>query len=170
MNTRQEIVHDVSDMPEPVGAPTVAVLGAGEKFSDAELGARFGVPLRGGMRVSVENKCIVLVHTAGADSGHANIDYGAVVSYTGQNADLDGIQNHQMSGNNLALSRSKEDGYTVLYFIKEGADLVFGSGVECASHSYEVETNSLGQPRVVIKFKLRGLVEWAAWMGTEWSR
>lgn len=75
-----------------------------------------------------------------------------------------------MSGNNLALSRSKEDGHTVLYFIKEGADLVFGSGAECASHSYEVETNSLGQPRVVIKFKLRGLVEWAAWMGTEWSR
>ena len=155
MSTHQKIVRNVAAVPEPVGDPTVAVPRAGEKFSDAELGARFGVPLRGGMRVSAENKCIVLVHTAGAYSGHANIDYGTAVSYMGQNADPDGIQNQQLSGNNLALSRSREDGYTVLYFIREGADLVFNSGVECVSHSYEVETNRLGQPRVVIKFKLR---------------
>lgn len=81
VGTRQKIVRNVAAVPEPVGDPTVAVPRAGEEFSDADLAARFGVPLRGGMRVGVENKCIVLVHAAGADSGRTNIGCGTAVSY-----------------------------------------------------------------------------------------
>ena len=144
-------------MSEPVPPLTVAIPREGERFTDEELGARFGVPLRGGIRVSRANKCMVLVQLVGISSGYTNTDYGTAVSYMGQNADPDGIQNQQMSGNNLALSRSTDDGYTVLYFIKEGTDLVFNSRVVYVSHGFEVETNRIGQPRVVIKFKLKAV-------------
>ena len=152
---RQEAVRDAAAAPEP--APAVAVPKAGERFTDEDLAARYGVPLRGGIRVSAANKCIVLVHVVRGRTGHASADHGASVAYMGQNADREGTQNQQMSGNNLALSRSKEGGYTVLYFIKEGNDLVFNSRVECASHGLEVETNCRGQPRVVVKFELKAV-------------
>ena len=152
---RQEAVRDAAAAPEP--APAVAVPKAGERFTDEDLAARYGVPLRGGIRVSAANKCIVLVHVVRGRTGHASADHGTSVAYMGQNADREGIQNQQMSGNNLALSRSKEGGYTVLYFIKEGDDLVFNSRVECASHGLEVETNCRGQPRVVVKFELEAV-------------
>lgn len=157
MSARQEIVRTPDVASEPVPPPTVAIPREGERFSDEELGARFGVPLRGGIRVSRVNKCIVLVHLAGISHGHANADGGTAVSYAGQNADPDGIQNQQMSGDNLVLSRSADDGYTVLYFIKEGTDLVFNSRVAYVSHGFGVETNRLGQPRVVIEFKLKAV-------------
>lgn len=100
---------------------------------------------------------MVLVCPVGIGSGHADTDCGTAVSYRGQNADPDGIQNQQMSGGNLALSRSADDGYTVLYFTKEDTDLVFRSRVVYVSHGFGVETNRLGQPRVVIEFKLRAV-------------
>ena len=153
----QGLVRTPGVVSEPVPPLTVAIPREGERFTDEELGARFGVPLRGGIRVSRANKCMVLVHLVGISSGYTNTDYGTAVSYMGQNADPDGIQNQQMSGNNLALSRSTDDGYTVLYFIKEGTDLVFNSRVVYVSHGFEVETNRIGQPRVVIKFKLKAV-------------
>ena len=157
MSARQEIARAPDVVSEPVPPPTVAIPREGERFSDKELGARFGVPPRGSIRVNRANKCIVLVRPAGISSGHADADCGAAVSYTGQNADPDGIQNQQMSGDNLALSHSADDGYTVLYLVKEGADLVFNSRVVYASHGFGVETNRLGQPRVVVEFKLEAV-------------
>lgn len=142
---------------EPVPPPTVAIPREGERLTDEEIGARFGVPPRGGIRVSWANRCIVLVQPVGISSGHANADCGTAVSCMGEDADPDGTQNQQMSGSNLALSRSTDDGYTVLHFTKEGADLVFNSRVAYVSHGFEVEANRLGQPRVVVKFKLRAV-------------
>ena len=149
--------QDAAAASEPVPSPTVEVPRAGERFTDEDLAAKYGVPLRGGIRVSTASKCIVLVHAARDRAGYANTDHGDSVTYMGQNADRDGIQNQQMSGNNLALSRSKEWGCTVLYFIKEGDDLVFNSRVEYASHGFEIETLVSGQPRVVVKFELKAI-------------
>lgn len=151
----REAVGGAAAASEPASAPTVVVPRAGERFADEDLAARYGVPLRGGIRVSRANKCIVLVHVVRGSTGYTNTDHGASVTYMGQNADREGVQNQQMSGNNLDLCRSKEDAYTVLYFTREEDDLVFNSRIEYASHGYEVGTNCRGQPRVVVKFELR---------------
>lgn len=130
----------------------------GDRFTDEELHAKFGVPTEHGIRVSKKNKCIVLVHLVGIYSAYTNTDRGTHILYMGQNSDQDGLQNQAMSGNNLALKRAKEEGYTVLYFIKENDMLVFRGLVECDKDSYKVEMNAKGKPRVVIEFTLR-LVE-----------
>ena len=98
---------------------------------------------------------MVLVDLVDANSKHANTDDGNATSYMGQDSDLDGVQNQKMSGNNLTLSRSRDDGYTVMYFVKERGELAFNSRVEYDSHDFVVEHNAGRQPRVVIKFMLR---------------
>lgn len=142
-------------VPEPAFAPTVEVPKAGERFSDEELHARFGVPTRHGIRVNKENRCMVLVHLVGIHSGYMNTDRGTHILYMGENSDLEGLENQKMSGGNLALSRSMKDGYTVLYFIKEGNVLVFRSRVEYESHEYLIEVNSNDDPRVIVEYNLR---------------
>lgn len=180
VSARQEIASETDSASAPATAPTVAVPRAGEKFSDEELHARFNVPVWGGIRVSRERKCIVLVDLA-VNSCYEDIDYGRTVSYMGQNSDREGIQDQEMpnsglfpiplitepvdsgerrtqaAGNNLSLARSKGEGYTVLYFTKEWGDggLRFDSRVECDSHDFEVEQRAGRPHRVVIKFKLR---------------
>lgn len=81
--------------------PNVAVPGAGERFSNEELRARYGVPMSGGIRISEENRCMVLVDRARPDQGQASGGRGAYILYTGQDSD-----------GGSSLSRSKEEGYT----------------------------------------------------------
>ena len=180
VGTRQEIASKSDFASEPATYPAVAVPNAGEKFSDEDLHARFNVPAWGGIRVSRDKKCIVLVDLV-VRSGYEDVDHGHTVSYMGQNSDREGMQNQEMStdafptipsktepadpgrrqmqatSNNLSLSRSKEEGYTVLYFTREWGvdDLRFDSRVECDSHRFVVEERDDRQPRVVIKFELR---------------
>lgn len=154
MSARQETVCKADTASDPTGAPTVAVPKTGEKFKDEELHARFGVPMRGGIRVSEERRCIVLVDLD-AGTKYANTDEGNAVSYMGQDSDRDGIQNQDMSANNLALRHSKENGYTVLYFIKQEGNLVFNSCVEYDAHRLEVEEKDGKRARVIIKFRLK---------------
>ena len=164
---------------KPVAAPAVAVPMPGEKFSDEELHSKFGVPAWGGIRVSQEKQCIVLVDLVDDDSKYDNEDSGRTVTYTGQNSDTEGTHNQEMlakyhpvsrtkqepsdpserrtqaAANNLVLSLSKTLGYTVLYFIKQKADLAFDSCVECDSDYIELEEKDGKLPRTVIKFTLR---------------
>ncbi len=84
-------------------------------------------------------------------------DRGARILYTGQDSDRTGAHDQEMSGGNLALSRSKKEGYTVLYFTKEGGGMVFNSRVECDSHEFEFGASWGEQPRTVIRFNLRAV-------------
>lgn len=149
-----ELDQETGDTPKPatdlLPAPTVALPKAGERFSNEELHTRFGVPTYGGIRVNRENRCIVLVHRVGADSGYTNTDRGTDILYMGQNTDQDDLRNQEMTNtNNLALRRSKKEGYTVLYFIKEGNVLVFNSRVEYVMHRYGIEAKHDGKRHVV---------------------
>lgn len=140
---------------EPGGAPIVAVPRAGERFSDEDLDAMYGVPTAGGMRVSRKNRCIALVRPAGSRPGRENAGQGACFVHTGRNSDYDGSHGGDLSREDLALSRSKEDGYTVLCFAREGDALVFVSRVECDSHELGVGADADGRPRRVVEFKMR---------------
>lgn len=155
MSARQETVYKADAVSNPTATPAVAVPKTGEKFKDEELHARFGVPMRGGIRVNEERRCIVLVDLVDADAKYANTDEGDAVSYMGQDSDRDGMQNQDMSANNLALRHSRENGYTVLYFIKQEGNLVFNSCVEYDSHRFEVEEKDGKRARVIIKFRLK---------------
>ena len=183
MSALREIAGSADASPEPVAVPTVAVPRMGEKFSDEDLHARFNVPVWGGIRVSRDKKCIVLVDLA-VSSDYDDIDYGRTTSYVGQNSDREGIHDQEMSNtgispdtskteptdpgerrmqaasNNLSLGSSKGDGYTVLYFTREWdvGDLRFDSRVECDSHVFEDERRAGRPPRRIIKFKLRKVV------------
>ena len=135
--------------------PSVGVPVPGAKFTDEELHDRFGVPLQGGIRVSRENKCIVLVDLVSSNSNntYTNVDSGKTVRYMGQNHYGDREGDQVLDGNNHTLSRSKEEGYTVLYFTKQESTLVFDRIVEYDSHSFENEGGEGG--RKVIFFNLR---------------
>ena len=183
MSALQEIAGSADTLPEPVAAPTVAVPRAGEKFRNEDLHARFNVPVWGGIRVSRDKKCIVLVGLA-VPSDYNDIDYGRTISYVGQNSDREGIHDQEMSdtclspdasktepadpgecrmqaaSNNLSLSRSKGGGYTVLYFTREWdvGDLRFDSRVECNSYGFEDDRRAGRPTRRIIKFKLRRVI------------
>ena len=121
----------------------------------------------------------MLVDLVDDNTRYDNEDSGRTVTYTGQNSDTEGIHNQEMlakyhpvsrtkqepadpgerrtqaAANNLVLSLSKTMGYTVLYFIKQKADLAFDSCVECDSDDIELEEKDGKLPRTVIKFTLR---------------
>ena len=159
MSTLQKTMRKADSAPEPVVAPTVIVPRKGERFSNEELHARFGVPMQGGIRVSRENRCIVLINLVSDGMGHANEDRGAGIVYMGQNSDRAGVQDQELSGNNLALSRSKDEEYAVLYFVKEGNTATFDSRVEYDSHEFEAVISGDGQHRVAVKFSLQKVGE-----------
>lgn len=154
MGALQKTAQRTGPASEPAAALTVAMPREGEVFSDGELHARFGVPMQGGIRVSQENRCIVLVDHSCEGSEQRSADRGARILYTGQDSERTGVYDQEMSGGNLALSRSKGEGYAVLYFTEEGGRWAFNSRVECDSHEFELETRWGGQPRVLIKFNL----------------
>ena len=163
VKTLQKTAHKAAATSEPVAITAVAVPKEGEEFSDKELHARFGVPMQGGIRVSRENRCIVLVGAVDDSPGRTGAGPSATIVHMGQDADRRGVQNQEMSDVNLALSRSSEEGYTVLHFTKGRNAMTFNSRVEYDSHEFEFEFEAGGgrRPRVVIKFNLRKVGEGA---------
>ena len=123
----------------------------GTKFTDKDLRDRFGVRLRGGIRVSRENKYIVLVALVDGNTDYRNANEGDTVMYMGENHHGNKEADQVLDGNNLALSRSREEGYTVLYFTKQDDVLVFDKIVEYRSHRFKNEGAS---GRKVIFFEL----------------
>ena len=125
----------------------------GSMFSDEELGARLGVPPRGRIRVSHENRCIAIVDRIvdDDDGSYADIGIGDTIVYEGQDRRGGGREADQaLDGANLDLALSKARGYTVLYFTREGSTLVFGKVLECDSISFEKNGK-----RNVIVFRMR---------------
>ena len=128
-----------ADLPEP-----------GSRFSDEELGARLGVPATGGIRVSHENRCIVLVDRLGGDDKCGG-SVGDIVRYAGQDLGGGGEEDQVLDGANLDLALSKARGYAVLGFSREGEGaLVLDRVVECDSLCFE-----RGGSRNVIVFRMR---------------
>ncbi len=126
------------------------MLQQGSKFSDEELGARLGVPTTGGIRVSHENKCIVLVDRLGGDDTRGG-SVGDIVRYAGQDLGGGAEADQVLDGANLDLALSKARGYSVLGFSREGeGSLVLDRVVECDSLCFE-----RGGGRNVIVFKMR---------------
>lgn len=120
--------------------------------------------MHGDIRVSRENMCIVLVRQAGSHQGQASTDRSAYVLHTGQNSGEVDSQGQEMRKDGLALCRSKEEGYTVLYFTKEGDALAFNSCVEYVSHESHVEAGGGGRSRRAVRFRLRAVEEEVAWL------
>lgn len=113
--------------PQAAVAPLVSrakVPDLGSRFSDEGLRARLGVPLRGGIRVSHENKCIVIVDRTDGDRYRTAVDI--LARYMGGDSGAD----RALEGANLDLALSRVRGYTVLGFARDGDALVFdGLGV-----------------------------------------
>ena len=124
----------------------------GSMFSDEELAARLGVPLRGGIRVSRENGCIAVVDRVVDGGGsYADIGVGDTILYTGQDRSGGDKETDQaLDGANLDLALSKARGHTVLYFTREGSALVFGKILECDSVCFEKRGG-----RTVVVFRMR---------------
>ena len=124
----------------------------GSELSDEDLGARLGVPLQGGIRVSHENGCIAIVdHIAKSDGSYADAGIGDTIRYTSQDSrGGDKGTDQALDGANLDLALSKSRGHTVLYFTREGNALVFGKVLECDSVSFEKRSG-----RTVVVFRMR---------------
>ena len=141
-------------------APLVEVPMVGETLAEEEVGARFGVWPHGGIRANPRKRCIVLVDRADGSSGCENAGGGGTIKHAGRNrpGDQRGERDQVLDGENLLLSRSKEDGYTVLYFKKNGEDLLrFDGLVEYESHCIEDKKSRSGRARKAIVFKLKAV-------------
>ena len=122
---------------EPTAAPNAGVPRAGERFSDREMASRFGVRAQGNVRINHAEKCIVLVDHATAHPGMTDDGGCATFFRTARPADERAGRNGGLIGDNLLLSRSGEEGYTVLYFTRVGDMLEFASRVEYDSHAFK---------------------------------
>lgn len=124
----------------------------GERFTARELASRFGVCGQGDMRVNHAGKCTVIV-----DQAHSNWDKGSggrtALIRVGIDADCQGNRGGGLIGDNLLLSRSREEGYTVLYFVKVKQLLEFSARVVYDSHAFRNKGD--GDTRSVVIFKLR---------------
>ena len=100
----------------------------GERFTEDQMRERFGVPKGGGIRESLTSPDIVLVRNVRSD--YDDVEEGGRVLYDGQY--YVGKPNQMILGN-LELSRSRESGRRVLYFVKEDGILAFDGLVECAA-------------------------------------
>lgn len=153
MGTSQKVIHGGNDSAvEPIpGVPK-----AGERFTAKELASRFGVHEGGSMRVNHARKCIVIVdhrHGNRGKAGNGGVDTTLV--HVGRDANRQGGREGELIGDNLLLSRSKVEGYTVLYFVKVKQMLEFASRVEYDSHAFRGEGD--GDARRVVLFKLRAV-------------
>lgn len=126
-----------------------------QQFTEEELQSEFDIQYMGGIRKSIKNKVIVLVHVSDPQNptGYEDMvdEDAGLVRYVGH-----GQGDQTMTMNNKVLLDSKNDGYTVLYFDKpEPNKLIFRFPVEYESHSFEDQKNTAGLLRKVILFKLR---------------
>lgn len=98
---------------------------------------------------------MVLVRPAGSHSGHAGAGPDAGTVHMVQASDRAGSGSTGASCDGLALARSREDGYAVLCFTRDGDALVFNSRVEYDSHEFRVEADADGRAGGVVEFRLR---------------
>lgn len=143
-----EVVHS-----EPVVvALNAGMPRAGERFNDGEMASRFGVRAQGDVRINHAGKCIVLVDHANGGSGRADgVDCTTFFRAAEAAGGRDG-RDGGLVGDDLLLSRSREEGYTVLYFTRVGEMLEFASRVEYDSHAFE----DRGRGGVVFKLRAVG--------------
>ena len=119
--------------------PCAGALDPGTRLSDEGLRARLGVPLRGRIRVSHENRCMAIVDRMdGGDGGPGTAAAGGLARYMGEDSGGDGGgADRALEGGNLDLALSRVRGYEVLGFARDGDDLVFDGPVECDSFRFE---------------------------------
>lgn len=151
----RETASKSSTASDPGVATAATVPAPGERFSDEDLHIMYGVPADGCMRVSRKNRCMVLARPAGSPSGHAGAGRDAGMVHMVQASDRAGSGSPGVSCDGLALARSREDGYTVLCFTRDGDALVFNSRVEYDSHEFRVEADADGGAGGVVEFRLR---------------
>lgn len=152
MSAGQKAVHARS----PAKTTAAGMPRIGERFSSGELASRFGVQSRGDVRVNHAGKCIVLVDRTGGGSSRACGGDRAAFLYKAAAAGGQAGRDGGLHGDNLVLSRSREEGYTVLYFRKVGRMLEFASRVEYESHAPKDEARK-GRTRSGILFRLRAV-------------
>jgi len=109
----------------------------------------------GGIRPSVDNKAIILINSFFSEKqgGYENEtnEKAGFVYHVGE-----GGGDQEMKRNNKSILESKQKGYTLLYFDKpEQNRLFYRFQVEYDSHEFERQTNSEGEDRDVIMFKLK---------------
>lgn len=162
----QEAVSQASFEAKPVPEPgnaydrqppresRVAVPREGEVFNENGIVARFAVPPKGGIRVNRKTREIVLVDRVDS-TVYNNVDDSSTLEYMGRNQDGDysGEQDQVLAKENLVLRRSKDEGYTVFYFMKEEDKLRFRGIVEYESHEFRDRKNRVGDTRKAIVFK-----------------
>jgi len=127
----------------------------GEEFTEKELYKQYNVRNSGGIRPSTKNKVIILINsffseTQGGYENEINEKSGFVY-HVGE-----GEGNQVMKWNNKSIFETQYNGYSMLYFDKpEQNRLFYKFEVEYDSHELERQTNSEGEERDVIIFKLK---------------
>lgn len=149
VSVSQKVVH--GGKGAAVG-PVPSVPKEGERFTAKELASRFGVREQGDMRVNHAGKCIVIVDQARGNFNGAG-GGGTALIRIGRDAGRQGSRGGRLIGDNLLLSRSREEGYTVLYFVKVKKLLEFSARVVYDSHAFKNKGG--GDTRRVVIFKLR---------------
>ena len=131
-------------------------LNYGDSFTEKMLQDTFSVRNSGGIRPSLKNKVIILIDSAfTTNTGQGNYqnvidEKNGTVHYIGE-----GEGRQQMVRNNRCIMESKSRGFRLLYFKKRIPNhLVFQFEVEYVSFSRDVQRNSNGIQREIIKFKL----------------
>ena len=130
----------------------------GDIFTEEKLCTEFAVRNTGGIRPSISNKCIVLIHSSYNPNIARLEQYSDMVDesheyliYTGE-----GSGDQKMMRNNKAILESFEAGRMMLYFDKPRRNyLEYQFRVCYESHYWDTERNSNGEDRKVIRFKLR---------------
>lgn len=124
--------------------------GAHEKFTEDQMGERFGVPPFGGIRSSKTSTDIILVSRVDVPTSYDDKDSGEYVYYDGYPEERTG----QMSDwRNRALSESRRNASRVVFFVKEHGKLAFHGRVECVGWEYK---DDMARGRVAT-FKLRSV-------------
>jgi hypothetical protein len=127
----------------------------GEEFTEKELYEQYTVRNSGGIRPSTKNKVIILINSFFSENqgGYENETSGksGFVYHVGE-----GEGDQEMKRNNKSIFETQYNGYSMLYFDKpEQNRLFFRFKVEYDSHELERQTNSEGEDRDVIIFKLK---------------
>jgi hypothetical protein len=126
-----------------------------QKFTEKQLHDKFHVRNSGGIRPTIKNKSIILINSYFSDRklGCKNtIDESSGFVYlVGE-----GKQDQEFIRNNKHVLKSKQKGFSLLYFEKPKEDeLIFKYLLEYDSWKFDNQKNSEGMYRQVILFKLK---------------
>ena len=126
-----------------------------QKFTEKQLHDKFHVRNSGGIQPTIKNKSIILINSYFSDRklGCKNtIDESSGFVYlVGE-----GKQDQEFIRNNKHVLKSKQKGFSLLYFEKPKEDeLIFKYLLEYDSWKFDNQKNSEGMYRQVILFKLK---------------